>query len=83
MDNAPVHSRLEELLQENPHTEIIRPAPYSYLLNPIELLFSIRVEKFRSFAYDQEHFFYVRQFVSLNFYSFCPYNFGRNLDNLI
>ena len=41
IDNAPVHSRLEELLEENPHIEIIRLAPYSYLLNPIELLWSV------------------------------------------
>lgn len=40
VDNAPAHSRLEDLLDENPHVQILRLAPYSYLLNPIELLWS-------------------------------------------
>lgn len=40
IDNAPVHSRLEELMAEFPHIDIIRLAPYSYLLNPIELVWS-------------------------------------------
>ena len=40
VDNAPAHSRLESLLEEFPHVEILRLAPYSYLLNPIELVWS-------------------------------------------
>jgi transposase len=41
IDNAPAHCRLEDLLNENQHIQIIRLAPYSYLLNPIELLWSV------------------------------------------
>ena len=35
IDNAPAHARLEQLLEEHPHLQILRLAPYSYLLNPI------------------------------------------------
>nr|XP_022911119.1 uncharacterized protein LOC111422125 [Onthophagus taurus] len=38
IDNAPVHSNLESVLQPQEDVQIIRLAPYSYLLNPIELL---------------------------------------------
>ena len=41
IDNAPVHSRVEELLEEYPDIRILRLAPYSYLLNPIELVWSV------------------------------------------
>ena len=43
IDNAPVHYRLESILEQNPHVQILRLTPYSYLLNPIELLWSTRV----------------------------------------
>lgn len=40
IDNAPVHNNLESVLRPEEDIEIIRLAPYSYLLNPIELLWS-------------------------------------------
>ncbi|XP_022902532.1 uncharacterized protein [Onthophagus taurus] len=40
IDNAPVHSNLESELEPEEDIEIVRLAPYSYLLNPIELLWS-------------------------------------------
>ena len=40
IDNAPVHSNLEEIEEEYNDVQILRLAPYSYLLNPIELLWS-------------------------------------------
>lgn len=40
IDNAPAHCRLEEIIEDNPHVQIIRLAPCSYLLNPIELVWS-------------------------------------------
>ena len=46
IDNAPVHSRLDQLEEKYSHVEILRPAPYSYLLNPIELLWNV----FKSFV---------------------------------
>ena len=41
IDNAPAHNNLEELETEYPTIQILRLAPYSYLLNPIELLWSL------------------------------------------
>ena len=40
IDNAPVHVNLETVLQPEEDVEVLRLAPYSYLLNPIELLWS-------------------------------------------
>lgn len=40
IDNAPVHANLEGVLEPEEDIEIVRLAPYSYLLNPIELLWS-------------------------------------------
>lgn len=40
IDNAPVHSKLETILEDMEDVQIIRLAPYSYLLNPIELAWS-------------------------------------------
>uniref|UniRef100_A0A6A7FWY1 Tc1-like transposase DDE domain-containing protein n=1 Tax=Hirondellea gigas TaxID=1518452 RepID=A0A6A7FWY1_9CRUS len=41
IDNAPTHCRLENIIQEFPHVKLLRLAPYSYLLNPIELMWNI------------------------------------------
>ena len=38
IDNAPAHSRLETICEEFSHVRILRSAPYSCLLNPIELM---------------------------------------------
>ena len=41
IDNAPAYSRLEEIEKECPNVNILRLAPYSYLMNnPIELVLS-------------------------------------------
>ena len=40
IDNAPAHARFEQLLKEHSYVRILRLAPYSYLLNPIELVWS-------------------------------------------
>ena len=40
IDNAPAHSKVETVLESHENVEILRLAPYSYLLNPIELLWS-------------------------------------------
>lgn len=40
IDNAPVHSQVETIVEENMDVEILRLAPYSYLINPIELAWS-------------------------------------------
>ena len=40
IDNAPNHCRLENILGKFPHVKLLRLAPYSYLLNPIELMWS-------------------------------------------
>lgn len=40
VDNAPAHCRLEEVIAEYEDTQLLRLAPYSYLLNPIELVWS-------------------------------------------
>ena len=40
IDNAPVHANLESVITSDEDVELIRLAPYSYLLNPIELLWS-------------------------------------------
>ena len=40
IDNAPAHCRLECICEEFPNVKLLRLAPYSYLLNPIELLWS-------------------------------------------
>lgn len=39
-DNAPVHSQLETVIQAGEDVELLRLAPYSYLINPIELAWS-------------------------------------------
>ena len=41
VDNAPAHARLERVLEHHENVQILRLAPYSYLLNPIELLWSV------------------------------------------
>ena len=41
IDNAPAHVRIDQLIEEHPHVKLLRLAPYSYLLNPIELLWSV------------------------------------------
>ena len=43
--NAPAHARMEEIVAEHENVQMIRLAPYSYLLNPIELVWS----SFRSY----------------------------------
>lgn len=40
IDNAPAHSNLESIITTEDDVELLRLAPYSYLLNPIELLWS-------------------------------------------
>lgn len=40
IDNAPVHSELESILMKNENVEIVILGPYSYLINPIELVWS-------------------------------------------
>lgn len=40
IDNAPAHARLETALEQYENVQILRLAPYSYLLNPIELFWS-------------------------------------------
>ncbi|OAF66271.1 hypothetical protein A3Q56_06008 [Intoshia linei] len=40
IENAPVHSKLESVIRIGEDAEIIRLAPYSYLLNPLELSWS-------------------------------------------
>ena len=40
IDNAPAHSKVETILGPNEDVKITRLAPYSYLINPIELLWS-------------------------------------------
>ena len=40
VDNAPAYSRLELLEEEFEDVQVLRLAPYSYLLNPIELVWS-------------------------------------------
>ena len=40
IDNAPAHSNVEEITNEYDDIQLLRLAPYSYLLNPIELLWS-------------------------------------------
>ena len=40
IDNAPAHCRLESIAEEFPHVKLLRLAPYSNLLNPIELMWS-------------------------------------------
>ena len=41
VDNAPAHARLERFLEHHENVQILRLDPYSYLLNPIELLWSV------------------------------------------
>ena len=41
VDNSPNHCRLENIPDEFPHVKLLRLAPYSYLLNPIELMWSV------------------------------------------
>ena len=40
IDNAPAHAKVENVLENHENVEVLRLAPYSYLLNPIELLWS-------------------------------------------
>ena len=40
IDNAPAHARVETAVDPGIDVEILRLAPYSYLLNPIELVWS-------------------------------------------
>ena len=40
VDNAPAHARLERVLEQSENVQILRLAPHSYLLNPIELFWS-------------------------------------------
>ena len=40
IDHAPAHARMEEIVAEHENVQMIRLAPYSYLLNPIELVWS-------------------------------------------
>ena len=39
-DNAPCHSRLEQCIEANPGLTVLRLAPYSPMLNPIEQIWS-------------------------------------------
>ena len=39
-DHAPAHASMEEIVAEHENVRMIRLAPYSYLLNPIELVWS-------------------------------------------
>ena len=47
-DNAPAHLRVETLSVQYPHVHFLRLAPYSYLLNPIELVWSILKTEIKS-----------------------------------
>ena len=47
-DNAPAHCRVETLSVQYPHVQFLRLAPYSYLLNPIELVWSILKTEIKS-----------------------------------
>ena len=40
IDNAPARARMEEIVTEHENVQRMRLAPYSYLLNPIELVWS-------------------------------------------
>ena len=40
LDNAPAHARVESVIEEGDDVKILRLAPYSFLLNPIELYWS-------------------------------------------
>ena len=40
IDNTPAHARMEEIFAEHENVQMIFLAPYSYLLNPIELVWS-------------------------------------------
>lgn len=41
IDNAPAHCKVESIVVEFPQVKVLRLAPYSYLLNPIELMWSV------------------------------------------
>ena len=47
-DNAPAHCRVETLGVQYPHVQFLRLASYSYLLNPIELVWSILKTEIKS-----------------------------------
>jgi transposase len=40
IDNAPAHARIDEIVGRHLRLTVLRLAPYSYLLNPIEMLWS-------------------------------------------
>ena len=41
VDNAPAHARAETVVEGHEDVQLLRLAPYSYLLNPIELVWSV------------------------------------------
>ena len=56
-DNAPCHSRIENLLEEEEFTgvTILRLAPYSFMLNPIENVWSAIKSKIKSISATDFH----------------------------
>lgn len=51
LDNAPCHSRIEEILIEDQYraASILRLGPYSPMLNPIEIVFSAFKSRVKAF----------------------------------